>query len=186
MPSNSGTTKPCAHDSASTDASAARIPSARPRASTGIRAAGRVTSEASTGGAGLRPRQPPSQSCVDGDRNGGGRHGAQANGDFGRRTSARSWRVRSLRFRRAPLSFRLFGESGEPSDGFRYLQPQEPTGLGCLICVPRLADQPSHDPFPGPALVPARAPCLAVPLSWPCDLGACCSRGAACCCGCCA
>src|ERR1700751_2762138 len=48
MPSNRGTTKPCASDRASTDASAARIPSARPRASTGIRVAGRGTSEAST------------------------------------------------------------------------------------------------------------------------------------------
>src|ERR1700719_2677432 len=48
MPSNSGITKLCAHDKANTVASAARIPSARPRALTCIRTAGRVTSEAST------------------------------------------------------------------------------------------------------------------------------------------
>src|SRR6202023_2736072 len=47
MPSNSGMTKVCAHDKANTVASAARIPSAKPRASTCIRAAGKVTSDAS-------------------------------------------------------------------------------------------------------------------------------------------
>src|ERR1700732_3940468 len=48
MPSNSGITKLCAHDKANTVASAARIPSANPRALTCIRAAGKVRSDAST------------------------------------------------------------------------------------------------------------------------------------------
>lgn len=48
MPSNSGIRKLCAHDKANTVASAARIPSAKPRASTCIRTAGKVTSDAST------------------------------------------------------------------------------------------------------------------------------------------
>ena len=48
MPSNSGITKLCAHDKAKTVASAARIPSAKPRALTCIRAAGKTMSDAST------------------------------------------------------------------------------------------------------------------------------------------
>ncbi len=48
MPSSSGTRKPCAHDRTKTDASAARTPSARPRASTGIRVVGSTTSDSST------------------------------------------------------------------------------------------------------------------------------------------
>ena len=48
MPSNSGIRKLCAHDKANTVASAARIPSAKPRALTCIRAGGKVTSDAST------------------------------------------------------------------------------------------------------------------------------------------
>ena len=55
MPSNSGTTKACAHDKAKIAASAARIPSARPRASTGIRTAGRATSDASATAPGCSP-----------------------------------------------------------------------------------------------------------------------------------
>src|SRR5271169_156009 len=47
MPSNSGTTKDSAHDRAKTQASAARTPSASPRASTAVRVAGSVTSDSS-------------------------------------------------------------------------------------------------------------------------------------------
>src|ERR1700736_5636500 len=50
MPSKSGMTKLCAHDKANTVASVARIPSAKPRASTCIRSAGKVTSDAPTVG----------------------------------------------------------------------------------------------------------------------------------------
>src|SRR6266542_1807524 len=60
MPSNNGTTKPCAHDRAKSVASAARIPSAKPRASTGIRVAGSVTSDASTASPSCRPARAES------------------------------------------------------------------------------------------------------------------------------
>ena len=62
MPSNSGITKLCAHDKAKTVASAARIPSAKPRALTCIRAGGKVTSDASTLGTGCSTG--PAESAV--------------------------------------------------------------------------------------------------------------------------
>src|ERR1700731_313914 len=48
MLTSSGTTKVCAHDRAKSKATAARIPSAKPRALTGMRVAGKVMGDAST------------------------------------------------------------------------------------------------------------------------------------------
>src|SRR5438132_11949884 len=111
MPSNSGTRNFSAHDRVKINASAARTPSARPRASTEIRVAGRVASDAST--ADSRRSAATAASGVLAEAGMAESYMAHRRTVASAGISARSWRAPSLRFRGSPLSLRFFGESHE-------------------------------------------------------------------------